>query len=182
MLQPRRSIPNQPGNMQLYDAPNCDYEPPKNFQQNFGNPYDCPENFYNASMMSSAGYSQVADYQAHMAQGGSGKLLPGQIIAQQAAQQQQQQQYGQYPQPHAECSTDTVIYKGGPPPPQQQPGNRGPLPNAEEEFPPPLPERGSGQGSAENSFSDSNSTTQSNVTSECSEAECDREPLVKTKR
>ena len=36
MLQPRRSIPNQPGNMQLYDAPNCDYEPPKNFQQNFG--------------------------------------------------------------------------------------------------------------------------------------------------
>ena len=182
MYNPRRSIPNQPGNMQLYDAPNCDYEPPKNFQQNFGNPYDCPENFYNASMMSSAGYSQVADYQAHMAQGGSGKLLPGQIIAQQAAQQQQQQQYGQYPQPHAECSTDTVIYKGGPPPPQQQPGNRGPLPNAEEEFPPPLPERGSGQGSAENSFSDSNSTTQSNVTSECSEAECDREPLVKTKR
>ena len=69
MLQSRRSIPNQPGNMQLYDAPNCDYEPPKNFQQNFGNPYDCPENFYNASMMSSAGYSQVADYQAHMAQG-----------------------------------------------------------------------------------------------------------------
>ena len=94
MLQPRRSIPNQPGNMQLYDAPNCDYEPPKNFQQNFGNPYDCPENFYNASMMSSAGYSQVADYQAHMAQGGSGKLLPGQIIAQQAAQQQQMMQRG----------------------------------------------------------------------------------------
>ena len=50
---------------------------------------------------------------------------------------------------------------------------------AEEEFPPPPPERGSGQGSAENSFSDSNSTTQSNVTSECSEAECDREPLVR---
>ena len=50
---------------------------------------------------------------------------------------------------------------------------------AEEEFPPPPPERGSGQGSAENSFNDSNSTTQSNVTSECSEAECDREPLVK---
>ena len=43
----------------------------------------------------------------------------------------------------------------------------------------PPPERGSGQGSAENSFNDSNSTTQSNVTSECSEAECDREPLVK---
>ena len=66
-----------------------------------------------------------------MIKGGAGKLLPGQIIAQQAAQQQQQQQqqYGQYPQPHAEYSTDTVIYKGGPPPPQQQPGNRGPLPN-----------------------------------------------------
>ena len=45
--------------MQLYDAPNCDYEPAKNFQQNFGNPYDCPEGFYNASLMSSAGYSQV---------------------------------------------------------------------------------------------------------------------------
>ena len=50
---------------------------------------------------------------------------------------------------------------------------------AEEEFPPPPPER----GSADNSLNDSNSTTQSNVTSECSEAECDRdreqEPLVK---
>lgn len=45
--------------MQLYDAPNCDYEPPKNFQQNFGNPYDCPEGFYNGSLMSSVGYSQV---------------------------------------------------------------------------------------------------------------------------
>jgi hypothetical protein len=44
---------------QLYDAPNCDYEPPKNFQQNFGNPYDCPEGFYNGSLMSSVGYSQV---------------------------------------------------------------------------------------------------------------------------
>ena len=97
IFQPRRSIPNQGGaGMQLYGAPNCDYEPPKNFQQNFGNPYDCPEvscdwlrlsiltshwsmlsiltshwssiltshsqGFYNASLMSSAGYSQVADY------------------------------------------------------------------------------------------------------------------------
>ena len=44
---------------QVYDAPNCDYEPPKNFQQNFGNPYDCPEGFYNGSLMSSVGYSQV---------------------------------------------------------------------------------------------------------------------------
>ena len=112
--------------MQLYDAPNCDYEPPKNFQQNFGNPYDCPEGFYNASMMSSVGYSQVADYSGKPNQ----QLLPGQIIAQQAAQQAQQQMmmnqssYGQYPQPHAEYSTDTVIYKGAP---QSAPG-RGALP------------------------------------------------------
>ena len=48
---------------QLYDAPNCDYEPPKNFQQNFGNPYDCPEGFYNGSLMSSVGYSQVRNLQ-----------------------------------------------------------------------------------------------------------------------
>ena len=98
---------------------------------------------------------------------------------------------GGLPQPHAEYSTDTVIYKGGP---QTQSGARGPLPNvssnkhqfvksnnfvdqAEEEFPPPPPERGSVSG--DNSLNDSNSTTQSNVTSECSEAECDREPLVK---
>jgi len=195
MYNPRRSIPNQGGaGMQLYDAPNCDYEPPKNFQQNFGNPYDCPEGFYNASLMSSAGYSQVADYSAHMGgkpPGQQQQLLPGQIIAQQAVQQQQlmmqqqqqQQQQGAYadggfPQPHAEYSTDTVIYKGGPPP-------RGPLPSAEEEFPPPPPERGNGSGdnslndSSNMTFNDSNSTTQSNVTSECSEAECDREPLVK---
>ena len=52
-------MPNQGQQMQLYDAPNCDYEPAKNFQQNFGNPYDCPEGFYNASLMSSVGYSQV---------------------------------------------------------------------------------------------------------------------------
>ena len=47
----------------------------------------------------------------------------------------------------------------------------------EDEFPPPPPERGSN----DNSLNDSNSTTQSNVTSECSEAECDREPLVKSR-
>ena len=29
-------------------------------EQNFGNPYDCPENMYNGSMMSSVGYSQVS--------------------------------------------------------------------------------------------------------------------------
>ncbi len=44
----------------VYDQPNCDYDPAKNFQnQNFGNPYDCPENMYGGSMMSSVGYSQV---------------------------------------------------------------------------------------------------------------------------
>ncbi len=45
----------------------------------------------------------------------------------------------------------------------------------DESFPPPPPVR----GSADNSLNDSNSTTQSNIASECSEAECDREPLVK---
>jgi len=61
---------------------------------------------------------------------------------------------------------------------------RGPLPqpigteDEDEAFPPPPPMRVN--GSADNSLNDSNSTTQSNVTSECSEAECDREPLVKT--
>ena len=75
------------------------------------------------------------------------------------------------PQPHAEYSTDTVIYKGGPLPPANM---RGPLPAADDEFPPPPPLR-----SADTSLNDSNSTTQSNLTSECSEAECDREPLVR---
>ena len=27
----------------IYDAPNCDYDPPSYMDQNFGNPYDCPE-------------------------------------------------------------------------------------------------------------------------------------------
>merc|ERR1711874_20656 len=81
-----------------------------------------------------------------------------------------QSAYGQFPQPHAEYSTDTVRYKGGPP----NGNGRGPLPNTEDEFPPPPPMR-----SADVSLNDSNSTTQSNVTSECSEAECDREPLVR---
>ena len=43
---------------------NCDYDPPtymdQNYDQNFGNPYDCPEGMYNGSMMSSVGYSQVS--------------------------------------------------------------------------------------------------------------------------
>ena len=56
---------------------------------------------------------------------------------------------------------------------------RGPLPAGpeDESFPPPPPMRVG--GSADNSLNDSNSTTQSNIASECSEAECDREPLVK---
>ena len=90
--------------------------------------------------------------------------------------------------------TGTVIYKGGPLPPpngqqmqqqQQQAGPRGPLPAGpvDESFPPPPPMRGAGANgggaSADNSLNDSSSTTQSNLASECSEAECDREPLVK---
>merc|ERR550532_1922246 len=164
----RRSMPGAPApGMQLYDAPNCDYEPPKNFQQNFGNPYDCPEGFYNGSMMSSQGYSQVSDYQAHPGmqpgmQGpgvpGQQMMLPGQILAQQAMMQQMQQQQmerAQRAQPHEEYSTDTVIYKGGPPaqqPPAAAGKLRGPLPaSGEDEFPPPPPER-----SADTSLNDSN--------------------------
>ena len=33
---------NQQAGM-IYDAPNCDYDPPSYMDQNFGNPYDCPE-------------------------------------------------------------------------------------------------------------------------------------------
>merc|ERR550517_485532 len=165
----RRSMPGAPApGMQLYDAPNCDYEPPKNFQQNFGNPYDCPEGFYNGSMRSSQGYSQVSDYQAHPGmqpgmQGPGGvpgqqMMLPGQILAQQAMMQQMQQQQmerAQRAQPHEEYSTDTVIYKGGPPAQQPPPAAagklRGPLPaSGEDEFPPPPPER------ADTSLHDSN--------------------------
>jgi hypothetical protein len=81
----RQSMPGAPApGMQLYDAPNCDYDPPTNFQQNFGNPYDCPEGFYNGSMMSSQGYSQVSDYQAHQGQ----QQMPGQMPGQQMPGQQ----------------------------------------------------------------------------------------------
>merc|ERR1719295_428317 len=88
-MNPRRSMAN-PGNpnqqQALYDQPNCDYEPPKNFQ-NFGNPYDCPEGMYGGSMVSSGvGYSQVSDYSQQP------MLLPGQQIALQQQQQQQLQQ------------------------------------------------------------------------------------------
>ncbi len=98
--------------------------------------------------------------------------------------------------------TGTVIYKPDgvnpappthDPPPAVAPKPRGPLPQPEyDQFPPPPPMRpngangphppngnGNGNGSADVSLNDSNSTTQSNLASECSEAECDREPLVK---
>ena len=52
--------PIPPQQQAVYDAPNCDYDPPSYMQQNFGNPYDCPEGMYNGSMMSSVGYSQVS--------------------------------------------------------------------------------------------------------------------------
>ena len=88
--------------------------------------------------------------------------------------QQQQAERAARAQPHEEYSTDTVIYKGGPPAQPAAGQLRGPLPASEDEFPPPPPVR-----SADVSLNDSNSTTQSNVTSECSEAECDREHLLK---
>jgi hypothetical protein len=88
-------------------------------------------------------------------------------------------------------NTGTVIYKGGNgnninnySNVGNNEGGRGPLPhpmNGEEEdesFPPPPPMRVN-MSSADNSLNDSNSTTQSNVSSECNDAECDREPLVK---
>ena len=94
--------------------------------------------------------------------------------------------------------TGTVIYKpnGGLANTGTNGGPRGPLPipaghtelstnsssTDDGEFPPPPPIRGNGATSADNSLNDSASTTQSNVTSECSEAECDREPLVKQNR
>ena len=87
-------------------------------------------------------------------------------------------------------NTGTVIYKGngnynnvmesGPRGPLPQPNNDGSDDADDDAFPPPPPMRVNGGGSADNSLNDSNSTTQRNVTSECSEAECDREPLVKS--
>ena len=90
-------------------------------------------------------------------------------------------------------NTDTVIYKPDGRGPShiaglgagQQQQFRGGLPqpvggdHGDDGFPPPPPVRPNGNGSADVSLNDSASTTQSNVTSECSEAECDREPLVK---
>ncbi len=55
--------PVPPQQQAVYDAPNCDYDPPTYMQQNFGNPYDCPEGMYTGgSMISSVGYSQVSHY------------------------------------------------------------------------------------------------------------------------
>ena len=60
-MGPMPPVPQQPqAQQQVYDAPNCDYDPPSYMEQNFGNPYDCPEGMYNGSMMSSVGYSQVS--------------------------------------------------------------------------------------------------------------------------
>ena len=85
-------------------------------------------------------------------------------------------------------NTDTVIYKpdgrgashiAGLAAAAAQARNPPPQPEEEDYLPPPPPVRPNGNGSADVSLNDSASTTQSNVTSECSEAECDREPLVK---
>ena len=48
--------------------------------------------------------------------------MPGQHLMSQSMMSQQGQQQTFPPVPHAEYSTDTVIYKGGPP------NQRGPLP------------------------------------------------------
>jgi len=166
----------------VYDAPNCDYDPPSYMEQNFGNPYDCPEGMYNGSMMSSVGYSQVSDHagnagvQAHFPPRG-GQPLPGMTAL---PPPPQNQGYTNVP-----GNTDTVIYKPDGRGPSHIVGigiqSRGGLPQPEEgeDLPPPPPMRPNGNGSADVSLNDSASTTQSNVTSECSEAECDREPLVK---
>jgi len=198
---------NQQG--MIYDAPNCDYDPPSYMDQNFGNPYDCPEGMYNGSMMSSVGYSQVSDHantmglpnmapgmpggmpnfppQAPRGQQMGGQPLPGMTALPPPPSQQQQQLENFNP-----GNTDTVIFKpegrgashiaglAG----QQQPVRNIPQQFEDDAFPPPPPVRpGNGNttipSSADVSLNDSASTTQSNVTSECSEAECDREPLVK---
>jgi hypothetical protein len=197
-MHPMPPVPPQ-HEQQVYDAPNCDYDPPSYMDQNFGNPYDCPEGMYNGSMMSSVGYSQVSDHAATnlppgMGGGGmpfpprGGQPLPGMTVMTALPPvpppSQQQQVVNNIP-----GNTDTVIFK---------PEGRGashiaglqpqvvrqiPQQFEDDAFPPPPPVRpgnGGQPGSADVSLNDSASTTQSNVTSECSEAECDREPLVKT--
>ena len=131
----------------------------------------------------------------HPPQGGL--PLPGMAALPPPPQQQQTSQQQQMQQMYA-GDTGTVIYKpnGGMPAIGGNQGPRGPLPipvgttelsnnsssTDDGDFPPPPPMRGNGAMSADNSLNDSASTTQSNVTSECSEAECDREPLVKQNR
>ena len=58
-MQQPPNMQQQPQQPALYDSVNCDYEPAGNYQQNFGNPYDCPEGMYGGSMVSSVGYSKV---------------------------------------------------------------------------------------------------------------------------
>eukprot|EP00096_Caligus_rogercresseyi_P010888 TRINITY_DN4102_c0_g1_i1.p1 TRINITY_DN4102_c0_g1~~TRINITY_DN4102_c0_g1_i1.p1 ORF type:complete len:376 (-),score=151.90 TRINITY_DN4102_c0_g1_i1:1760-2887(-) len=189
----------------MYDSVVGDYEQGQpGLQQNFGNPYDCPEGMYGGSMMSSvAGYSQVSDHAVNI----NGLPPPPHILPHQqhqlnsqphqppiqqnqhqiqmqrmAAQQQilshgqqlqhlqqQQQQQQQAAHHNVPGNTNTVIYKG---PPAPRPSHVE-EPEEEDDFPPPPPLR-----STDTSLNESNSTTQSNLTSECSEAECDREPLV----
>lgn len=119
-----------------------------------------------------------------------GQPLPGMAVmtALPPPPSQQQQQLENF----NPGNTDTVIFKpegrgashiaglAG----QQQPVRNIPQQFEDDAFPPPPPVRpGNGNttipSSADVSLNDSASTTQSNVTSECSEAECDREPLVK---
>ena len=132
----------------------------------------------------------------HPPQGGL--PLPGMAALPPPPQQQQQTSQQQQMQQMYAGDTGTVIYKpnGGMPAIGGSQGPRGPLPipvgstelsnnsssTDDGDFPPPPPMRGNGAMSADNSLNDSASTTQSNVTSECSEAECDREPLVKQNR
>ena len=132
----------------------------------------------------------------HPPQGGL--PLPGMAALPPPPQQQQQTSQQQQMQQMYAGDTGTVIYKpnGGMPAIGGNQGPRGPLPipvgstelsnnsssTDDGDFPPPPPMRGNGAMSADNSLNDSASTTQSNVTSECSEAECDREPLVKQNR
>ena len=149
--------------------------------------------------------AQMQQQQLQQPQGGGnqvfqpplgGQPLPGMAALPPPPQQPNSQQQ-QMQQMYA-GDTGTVIYKpnGGMTTMGGNQGPRGPLPipggstelsnhsssTDDGEFPPPPPIRGNGAMRADNSLNDSASTTQSNVTSECSEAECDREPLVKQNR
>ena len=66
ILQPRQNMMNQGGammgaqgqlNPQQMQPQQALYD--QVTEQNFGNPYDCPEGAYGGSMMSSVGYSKV---------------------------------------------------------------------------------------------------------------------------